>query len=204
MELINQILRIGSFYNIFFNITLVLLIIGIIPLISLFNFTSFGEKANKVPGAVDNLSAVSIILGIAKYLKEHKNIIPDNVEIQLISFGCEEAGLRGAYRYVEQHIEELKEYDTININMDALQNPNRISIIEYEPTTRTKHSKEVVESLIEIGKSIGLNTGKFGAGKKEKMIGQFWGEVVAKKNVELHLIHNSEIYDIKTGVATRA
>lgn len=31
-----------------------------------------------------------------------------------------------------------------------------------------------------------------------------WGEVVAKKKVELHLIHNSEIYDIKTGVARRA
>jgi hypothetical protein len=175
LELLSYLTLINSFYQIFFYITFVLLIIGLIPLVSLFNFVSPGQKANKVPGAVDNLSAVVVLLGIAKYLKNNQEVIPDDVEIRIISFGSEEAGLRGAYRYVDRHLDELKEFNTININMDAIQESNRISIIEYEPTTRTRHSKEVVDSLLLIGKKKNLNIDKFGAGGKEKILGQFTG-----------------------------
>jgi hypothetical protein len=175
LEMINLIVPIISISLISFWITIIALIIGFIPLLALFNFTSFGDKANKVPGAVDNLSAVGVVVGIAKFLNQNKEIIPDNVEIKCVSFGCEEAGLRGAYRYVERHLDELKEYNAININMDALQEPNKIHIIENEPTTRTIHSEEVVNSLLKAGKSIDLNVERFGKGKKEKFIGQFSG-----------------------------
>ena len=85
------------FYEIFFIFVLILFLIGTPALIGLFFFVSFGNKANKVPGAVDNLSAVAIVLAIGKYLKNHKEIIPKNTEIRLISFGCEEAGLKGRF-----------------------------------------------------------------------------------------------------------
>ncbi|MFO8019814.1 MAG: M28 family peptidase [Promethearchaeia archaeon] len=159
----------------FNSIALWTLIIGAIPLISLFFFVSSGEKANKVPGAVDNLSAVSVVLGLGKYLTEHPEIIPENTEIRLIAFGSEEAGLRGAYRYVERHLDELKNYDTEVVNMDGIQSKKTIQIIQYEPTTRTKHSPILVEKLKEASELVDVNAKPFGEGPLEKFVGQISG-----------------------------
>ncbi|MHA1489309.1 MAG: M28 family metallopeptidase [Promethearchaeota archaeon] len=162
-------------YQWFFSIVYPVLLIGIIPLVSLWFFVSSGEKANKVPGAVDNLSAVSIALGIGRYLKGHEDIIPPNTEIRLISFGCEEAGLRGAYRYAEAHYDELKKYDSYVVNMDGIQSVKNTIIIEYEPTTRTAHSKELVDKLVEASKLVDVNAKSFGSRPLEKLIGQISG-----------------------------
>ncbi|MFW9939165.1 MAG: M28 family peptidase, partial [Candidatus Thorarchaeota archaeon] len=170
---------IGLFaYKSFFIYGLVLFIIGIPAFIGLFLFVSPGEKANKVPGAVDNLSAVSIILALAKYLKENKEIIPKNTEIKIISFGCEEAGLRGAYRYVEKHYNELKMLDAECVNLDAVQSKTNLSIIDFEPSTRTKHSEIVVKKIEKAAKLIDITTNSSSLGGSnllEKVIGQISG-----------------------------
>lgn len=162
-------------YEWFFSIVYPVFLIGIIPLVSLWFFVSSGEKANKVPGAVDNLSAVSIALGIGRYLKVHRDIIPPNTEIRLISFGSEEAGLRGAYRYAEAHYDELKKYNSHVVNMDGIQSVKNPIIIEYEPTTRTAHSKELVDKLVEASKLVEVNAKTFGSRPLEKLIGQISG-----------------------------
>ena len=165
-------------YDFFFYIAIWLLIIGAVPIILLFFFVSPGEKANKVPGAVDNLSAVSVVLGLGRYLKNHRDIIPKNTEIRLASWGSEEAFLRGAFRYVEAHLEELKKYDTVCVNMDALQQADNLMIIEKEPTTRTIFNKEVVQSLVEAGDLVNLKvkTSSFGGSSFiEKLYGQISG-----------------------------
>ncbi len=181
--IISGLIFILSFVNLlvfqgFFVFTIVLFIIGVPALIALFFFVSSGEKANKVPGAVDNLSAVGIVLGLGRYLQKNKHLIPNNTEIRLISFGCEEAGLRGAYRYVERHIDELKEYNTECINMDAIQTPQNISIINFEPSTRTKHSEIVVNKLIKAAENAEINiksSSLGGSGSFEKIFGQITG-----------------------------
>lgn len=162
-------------YTLFYNFTIFTFIIGIPAFIGLFFFVSSGEKANKVPGAIDNLSAVAVILGLGKYLKTHKQIIPNNTEIRLISFGCEEAGLRGAYRYATRHLEELKKKDAEIINMDGIQSDEKFYIIEYEPTTRTRHSPEVVQKINKSADLVDLNIKRFGSGFIEKLIGQISG-----------------------------
>ena len=144
-------------------------------IIALWFFVSRGEKANKVPGAVDNLSAVAIVLGIGRYLKVHKEIIPKNTEIRLISFGCEEAGLRGAYRYVKAHFDELSKYNTVDINMDIIQSVKNFGIIAYEPTTRTKHSMEVVQKLVDAAQTIDIKADILGVSFRDKFIGQILG-----------------------------
>ncbi|MGV9173324.1 MAG: M28 family metallopeptidase [Promethearchaeia archaeon] len=153
----------------------IVLIIGAAPLVALFFFVSSGEKANKVPGAVDNLSAVSVVLGLGNYLKEHPEVIPENTEIRLLSFGSEEAGLRGAYRYVERHLGELKKYEAELVNMDGIQSKKVIQIIQYEPTTRTRHSEEVVEKLKKASELVNVKVKIFGDGMLEKFIGQISG-----------------------------
>jgi len=165
-------------YKVFFNIAIWIFIVGVPVLIALLLFVSSGERANKVPGAVDNLSAVAIVLGIGRFLQTHKEIIPKSTEIRLISFGCEEAGLRGAYRYVENHLDELKNFDGECINMDGIQSKEKVSIINFEPTTRTKHSKIVVDKLMNAIKQLGFKastTTLGGSNLLEKIIGQITG-----------------------------
>ncbi len=135
-------------YDVFFNIVIWFLIVGGIPLILLIFFTSPGERANKVPGAVDNLSAIAIVLGIGRFLKKNKNIIPKNTEIRLIYFGCEEAFLRGSFRYVSENLDELKDFNTECINLEMIPDLRKIFIWNYEPTTRTYHSEEIIQKII--------------------------------------------------------
>ncbi|MFW9902620.1 MAG: M28 family metallopeptidase, partial [Candidatus Thorarchaeota archaeon] len=158
LSIFSRLIDLTMIYQSYFNLVLWLLIIGSIPLIALFFFVSPGEKANKVPGAVDNLSAVAIILALGRYLKNHKEIIPKNTEIRIISFGCEEAFLRGAFRYVETHLEELKKYDAECINLDAIASIDNIAFSKTEPTTRTTHSKEVVQKLIKASELVDIKT----------------------------------------------
>ncbi|MBY9014479.1 MAG: M28 family peptidase [Candidatus Lokiarchaeota archaeon] len=166
------------YYELFIVFILTLFIIGIPAFLGLFFFVSFGDKANTVPGAVDNLSAVAIVLAVGKILKKNKEIVPKNTEIRLISFGCEEAGLRGAFRYVSAHFNELKKYEAECVNMDAIQSKDYISIIDFEPSTRTKHSDVMVRKLTEAAKSANIKVNESalgGSGKIEKIIGQITG-----------------------------
>ena len=166
------------FYNVFFLFVLILFLLGVPAFIGLFFFVSFGERANKVPGAVDNLSAVAIVIALGRIIKNNKNIIPKNTEIRLISFGCEEAGLKGAYRYVEKHLDELNKFEAECVNMDGIQSKDNISIIDLEPSTRTKHSEMVVNKIINAASSSQIDvkaSALGGSNTFEKIIGQVTG-----------------------------
>ena len=144
-------------------------------LIGMLLFVWPGDWANKVPGAVDNLSAVAVVLGLGRYLQKHPETIPDGVEIRLISFGCEEAGLRGAYRYAAAHLEELKEYDAELFNMDGIMSPTHLKVLSNEPTTRTHHSKEVVEKIERAAELVGEPLNAFGDSLIAKIFGSLSG-----------------------------
>ncbi|MFX1378047.1 MAG: M28 family metallopeptidase [Promethearchaeota archaeon] len=161
--------------GIFFWAAIWLLIIGSPCFVGLFFFVPMGDKGNVVPGAVDNLSSCSVVVGLSRYIKDHKEIIPNNTEIRLISFGCEESGLRGSRHYCSAHLEELKNYDTVVVNMDGLETPDDFHIIEYEPTTRTRHSEVVIQKLLKAAGLAGIQAKKFGAGKVEKTVGRLSG-----------------------------
>ena len=164
-----------SLKAIFLNIMIWALIIGSPFIILLYFFVPLGDKGNVVPGAADNLSSCSVIQGMGRYLKKNRDIIPPNTEIRLISFGCEEVGLRGAYRYVEAHHKELKKYDTLVVNMDGLEKPDHIYIIEFEPTTRTWHSEEVIQKLLKAAEIVNIKAKLIGSGRLEKALGRLTG-----------------------------
>ncbi|MFX1322754.1 MAG: M28 family metallopeptidase [Promethearchaeota archaeon] len=175
LNLIFIIVGLIKLKSLFFHVAVWTLIIGSPCFIGLFFFVPLGDKGNVVPGAVDNLSSCSVIQGLGQYLKNHRDIIPDNTEVRLISFGCEESGLRGAYRYTTAHLEELQKYDANIVNMDGLETPNGFYIIEFEPTTRTWHSEEVIQKLLKAAEDVGIEAKRFGAGKLEKTLGRLSG-----------------------------
>lgn len=110
-----------------------------------------------VLGAFDNLSGVSIVLGIGKFLSDHKNdekIYPQHTRVLLISFAGEEAGLRGAKRYVKAHYEELKNNETILVNMDGIAKKDTFVVLDKEPGIGTKHDPTIYEPIYNIAKEI--------------------------------------------------
>ena len=161
--------------SIFIIPTFWLFLISLPCFTAVFFFVPLGDKGNVVPGAVDNLSSCAVVVGLARYLNKHRDIIPPNTEIRCISFGCEECGLRGAFRYVEHHLNELKKYNSSVINMDGLETPEGFLVIDYEPTTRTKHSEEIVRKLIKAAEDVNVTAKKFGSGKLEKTVGKLSG-----------------------------
>ena len=144
-----------------FKLPILFLIFGIvfvcfIPIILIYVlFHSY----KPVLGAFDNLSGVSIVLGIGKYLNDHKNDenFPKKTKVLLISFGGEESGLRGAKRYVERHYEELKESGTIIVNMDAIAKKDTLIILDKESGIGAKHDPKIYKPIYEIAKEINPN-----------------------------------------------
>jgi hypothetical protein len=178
LSFINLILILIGFISLkdfFLLASLVLFFIALPCFLVTFFFVPTGDKGNVVPGSVDNLSSCSVIVGLGRYLNKNRDIIPDDTEIRLISFGCEESGLRGSYRYVAKHLDELIEFDANIVNMDGLETPDGFLIIEYEPTTRTWHSREVVNKLLKASKDNGITATIFGSGKLEKTVGRLSG-----------------------------
>ncbi|MFX1328833.1 MAG: M28 family metallopeptidase [Promethearchaeota archaeon] len=113
-----------------------------------------------VLGAFDNLSGVSAVLGIGKYLSENKdnpNIFPKHTKIYLISFAGEEAGLRGSKRYIITHFKNLKEEETIVINMDSIGKKEVVVIHDREPGIGAKHDPKIYKPLFEIAKKVNPN-----------------------------------------------
>lgn len=118
-----------------------------LPIATLFLFFL---SSNAVLGAWDNLSGVAILLGIGKFLSENRgneSIYPKHTKIGLISFGCEEAGLRGSKRYVKKHCDELEKNKTIIINIDSVGPKDKIVLINNEVLLGIKHDKELINRL---------------------------------------------------------
>ena len=121
----------------------------------------FFHSYKPVLGAFDNLSGVAILLGIAKFLSENKNnneIFPKYTRVHLISFAGEEAGLRGAKRYVKTHYNELVSNQTTIVNMDSIAKRDFIVIHNKESGIGAKHDLIVFETLLEIAQNLNLNT----------------------------------------------
>jgi hypothetical protein len=175
LHLIFVLIGFTNLKSIFLNTMIWTLIVGSPIMILMYFFVPLGDKGDVVPGAADNLSSCSVIQGLARYLKENNEIIPPNTEVRLISFGCEEVGLRGSYRYVEAHYEELKKQETLVVNMDGLEKPDHIFIIEFEPTTRTWHSEEVIQKISRAAEAVNIKAKIMGSGKLEKTLGRLTG-----------------------------
>ena len=115
-----------------------------------------------VLGAFDNLSGVSIVLGIGKYLNEHKNEVgfPKKTRVLLVSFAGEESGLRGAKRYVESHHEEMKQNGTILVNMDGIAKKDTFIILDKESGIGARHDPAIYEPIFEIARELNSNAKK--------------------------------------------
>jgi hypothetical protein len=134
----------------------VILIFLIVPSIIYAAFLTRGRKnGGIVPGAADNLSASAVTVAMCRFLVQNPSYIPDATEIRFISFGSEEAGLRGSRRYVERHLDELKRLDARVLNYEIVAHPE-ISILTSDVNGTVKNSPEMVKSVVAAAQRAGV------------------------------------------------
>jgi hypothetical protein len=148
----------------------VLLVYPIVPSIVYALFLTRGRKnGGNVPGAADNLSASAIAVSLCRFLVQNPSYIPDETEIRFISFGSEEAGVRGSRRYVERHLDELKRLDARLLNFEIIAYPE-IAILTTEANGTVKISPEMVKSVVTAAQRAGVpyktTSASIGAGSK--------------------------------------
>jgi Peptidase family M28 len=69
-----------------------------------------------VLGANDNLTGVAVCLALADALSVPANRLK-RTAVLLVSFGCEEIGIRGSKRFVKNHREKIRDAHVLNLDM---------------------------------------------------------------------------------------
>jgi hypothetical protein len=134
----------------------VLLAYPLVPsiLFALF-FAMERNDGGTVPGAVDNLSGSALAVAMCRFLAKNPAYIPPDMEIRFVSFGSEEAGLRGSRRYVARHLDELKRLDARLLNFEMVAHPE-IGIYTSDVNGTVKNSPEMLESAVAAAKRAGV------------------------------------------------
>jgi hypothetical protein len=134
----------------------VLIAYPIVPSIIFALFFARGRKnGGTVPGAADNLSACAIAIAMCRFLARNPAYILDDTEIRFITFGSEEAGVRGSRRYVQRHLEELKRQNMRLLNYETIAHPE-VTILTSETNGTVKNSPEMVISVIAAAQRAGV------------------------------------------------
>lgn len=134
----------------------ILLAFPVVPSIITGLFFTRGNKGGgNVPGAVDNLAACALLVSLCEFLVKNPAYIPADTEIRFITFGSEEAGLRGSRRYAERHREELERLDARLLNIEMVADP-RITILSSDLNGSVKSPPALVESLVAAAESAGV------------------------------------------------
>ena len=116
----NPLLALFSVFKIFISFSFladfILFIIMIAPVPILIPFGMKVISKTSVMGANDNLSALAVCLSAARYFSDSNNKLMHS-EVWIVSFGCEEIGIRGSKRFVTKHLEEIKNAYSINLDL---------------------------------------------------------------------------------------
>jgi Zn-dependent M28 family amino/carboxypeptidase len=129
------------------------------PIVPAIIFSAFfhreGKNGGIVPGAVDNLSGSALSVAICRFLVKNPSYIPDDTEIRFVSFGSEEAGLRGSRHYVKRHLDDLKRLDARLLNFEMIAYP-KIAILTSDKNGTTKNSPEMVKRVVAAAERAGV------------------------------------------------
>ena len=103
-------------------------------------FDMHGE--NVVHGASDNLTGVAVAVEMAKVFSAERL---KHTRLRVISFGAEEACLRGAWAYARDHKEQLLREKAFLFNMDTIKDTQHLTIGTLEANTLVFYKKDNVD-----------------------------------------------------------
>ncbi len=113
------------------------------------------NKNRVVDGANDNLTGCYMGITILKALKE-AGITSENTEIGVILTGSEEAGLRGAKAWCEQHKGEFQDVPTFIYSFDTIHDPKYLMVNYRDLNGTVKADKDVSDLFMEAAKEINI------------------------------------------------
>jgi hypothetical protein len=111
-------------------------------------FFLFFHTYKPIPGAMDDMAGVAVVAGLGKYLDEARKTggwLPEKTEVVLLAMSSEEAGLRGAKRYVSKHLQEMKTTPTYGLFLDGIYDEKFLTVTNRELCTGAKHDPELVK-----------------------------------------------------------
>ena len=130
--------------------------IAMISLSPMMGSLLFLNSWKPVPGAIDNMAGVSVVAGLGKYLGEAERSgdwFPERTEVVLLATSSEEAGCRGAKRYVRRHLKEMKAIRTYFLNIDTIKDEKFLTVWKVEPYNGARHDHELVRMAQEVAAS---------------------------------------------------
>lgn len=99
-----------------------------------------------VPGAMDDLAGISVLDGVARALAEAQGegARLGSTEVVLLATSAEEAGLRGAKRFVDAHRAELHATPTFGLFVDGVYDERYLTVIDREITSGVRNDPRLV------------------------------------------------------------
>ena len=114
-----------------------------------FQFYTFLRVLSDDPvlGANDNLSGVANCLLLAEHLSRPE-ARPRRTTVWLVSFGCEECGIRGSKRFIERHREDIRGAYVLNLDMVGGKG-TRLRVVTREERNLIRLSPTMVQLVAE-------------------------------------------------------
>jgi hypothetical protein len=110
-------------------------------------------RSQVVPGANDNLSAVAVLMALARSLAESPS---PGVRVVLLSTGSEESFMEGMQGYMRRHQGELDPASTTVLCLECVGSPT-LTLVEAEGMLRMRHYDEVArERLAQAAREAGV------------------------------------------------
>lgn len=119
------------------------------------------HTARVVPGAVDNASGVAVMHALGRELSSARAALASSgdalspyspllrtTEVVLLATSSEEAGLRGAKRYVERHAAELHALPTVVLVLECAADASALAAVASEPWPGARHHPDAVRLLV--------------------------------------------------------
>lgn len=97
-----------------------------------------------VDGAMDNLTGVALAVEMGKVFSQQKL---QHTRLRVISFGSEEACLRGAAAYARAHKAQLLQEKAFLLNLDSFKDPDHLTICTSEHNTFVKFAARDIQKL---------------------------------------------------------
>jgi len=137
-----------------FIVNAILLILMTAPLPILIPFGMKVISRISVMGANDNLSALAVCLSAARYFSDPQHKL-NYSEVWIVSFGCEEIGIRGSKRFVRKYFETIN--NAYSINLDLVGGKEcHMHVVTKEEMGAIKLSPEIGDILQEASRKVNV------------------------------------------------
>jgi len=133
------------------------ILVGFSPLVAIFFF--FHTK-DLVGGAMDDLTGIAVLAGLARYLGDAKDageFYPQNTEVVLLGLSSEEAGLRGAKRYSARHAADDEQIPCSGIFLDGICDESYFTVFNKEVWMGALMDPGLVALTVESARSLGFD-----------------------------------------------